>query len=66
MTEWKDVLPQVVSTLGNNSQSVASLLGFLHVLPEQFSGRKINLTVCSIDLQLLGHLPAPARVEILI
>lgn len=66
MTEWKDALQQVVETLGNGSQSVRSLLGFIQILPEEFNKRKINMTVRSIDLPLLGHVSPPARVEILI
>ncbi|GAB7362921.1 hypothetical protein MBLNU230_g3221t2 [Neophaeotheca triangularis] len=43
MLEWKDVLQTVVSTLGN--ESLACLLEFLHVLPEEVTeGRKIALT----------------------
>ena len=46
MLEWKDVLPTVVSTLGSDANSIACLLEFLHVLPEEVTeGRKINLTV---------------------
>ncbi|KAF2835231.1 ARM repeat-containing protein [Patellaria atrata CBS 101060] len=45
MTEWKDVVPLVVSTLGNDSQSIPCVLDFLRVLPEEVTeGRKINLT----------------------
>lgn len=44
MTEWKDVLQLVGSTLGN--QAGDSVLEFLKVLPEEVTeGRKINLTV---------------------
>jgi hypothetical protein len=47
MTEWKDVVPMVVSTLGNDPESHACILDFLKVLPEEVTeGRKINLTVC--------------------
>jgi len=47
MTGWKDVVPTVVSTLGNDANSHACILDFLKVLPEEFDeGRKINLTVC--------------------
>lgn len=46
MTEWKDVLQLVVSTLGNDAQSIPCVLDFLRVLPEEVTdGRKINLTV---------------------
>lgn len=49
MLEWKDVLSTVVSSLGNDADSIACLLEFLHVLPEEVTeGRKINLTVCPI------------------
>ncbi|TVY54947.1 Uncharacterized protein LCER1_G002268 [Lachnellula cervina] len=45
MTGWKDVVPLVVSTLGNNADSYACILDFLKVLPEEVTeGRKINLT----------------------
>ncbi|KAK5138150.1 hypothetical protein LTR08_004845 [Meristemomyces frigidus] len=44
MLEWKDVLPMVVSTLGNDQTSIACVFEFLHVLPEEVTeGRKINL-----------------------
>ena len=44
MTEWKDVLQLVGSTLGNEAGD--SVLEFLKVLPEEVTeGRKINLTV---------------------
>lgn len=47
MKEWKDVVPVVVSTLGNEPDSHACILDFLRVLPEEVTeGRKINLTVC--------------------
>lgn len=47
MTEWKDVLPQVTSSLGSDEQSVPCVLEFLRVLPEEVTeGRKINLSVC--------------------
>jgi transportin-3 len=45
MLEWKDVLSTVVSTLGSDQASIACVLEFLHVLPEEVTeGRKINLT----------------------
>lgn len=47
MTTWKDVVPMVVSTLGNSAESLACVLDFLKVLPEEVTeGRKITLTVC--------------------
>lgn len=47
MTTWKDVVPLIVSTLGNDAESHACILDFLKVLPEEVTeGRKINLTVC--------------------
>lgn len=50
MTEWKDVLEMVVTTLGNDANSIPCMLEFLHVLPEEVTeGRKINLTVRPID-----------------
>ena len=45
MIEWKDVLQTVVQTLGSDQKSIACVLEFLHVLPEEVTeGRKINLT----------------------
>jgi len=45
MKTWKDVLPMVVSSLGNESH--AAILDFLRVLPEEVTeGRKITLSVC--------------------
>ena len=50
MRDWKDVLPSVVSSLGNDVESHACILDFLRVLPEEVTeGRKINLSVCGID-----------------
>ncbi|KAI2607600.1 ARM repeat-containing protein [Hypoxylon fragiforme] len=45
MQEWKDVLPVVVSSLGNEIESHGCILDFLRVLPEEVTeGRKITLT----------------------
>ncbi|KAI1265633.1 exportin 1-like protein [Xylariaceae sp. FL1019] len=58
MKEWKDVLPIVVSTLGNNVESHACILDFLRVLPEEVTeGRKITLSDEELSLrttELLG------------
>lgn len=44
MLEWKDVLQTVVSALGSDPNSIACVLEFIHVLPEEVTqGRKINL-----------------------
>lgn len=44
MLEWKDVLSTVVQTLGSDASSIACVLEFIHVLPEEVTqGRKINL-----------------------
>ena len=46
MKDWKDVLPTVLSTLGNDVASHACILDFLRVLPEEVTeGRKITLSV---------------------
>lgn len=62
MTEWKDVLTDVVSALGTDPATLPCVLDFLRVLPEEVThGRKIALTVRSIGLQptpRLWHLPA--------
>ena len=53
MTEWKDVLQHVASTLGG--QAGDCILEFLKVLPEEVTeGRKINLTVSPKPPQLLN------------
>ncbi|KAK3936279.1 armadillo-type protein [Diplogelasinospora grovesii] len=45
MQTWKDVLPTVVSSLGNDVESHACILDFLRVLPEEVTeGRKITLS----------------------
>ena len=45
MTEWKDVLQLVGTTLGGEAGDC--ILEFLRVLPEEVTeGRKINLSVC--------------------
>ena len=44
MLEWKDVLQTVVGALGSDPNSIACVLEFIHVLPEEVTqGRKINL-----------------------
>ena len=49
MTEWKDVLQLVGSTLGSSAGDC--VLEFLRVLPEEVTeGRKINLTVCAAEI----------------
>jgi len=46
MTEWKDVLTDVVNTLGTDPATLPCVLDFLRVLPEEvMHGRKIALTV---------------------
>ena len=53
MTEWKDVLQHVASTLGG--QAGDCILEFLKVLPEEVTeGRKINLTVSLKRSQLFS------------
>jgi transportin-3 len=62
MTEWKDVLPDVVNAFGTDPATLPCVLDFLRVLPEEVThGRKIALTVRSTDPQptlLHRHLPA--------
>lgn len=46
MTEWKDVLKDVVNSLGTDPATLPCVLDFLRVLPEEVThGRKIALTV---------------------
>jgi len=53
MQTWKDVLPTVVQSLGNDVASHACILDFLRVLPEEVTeGRKITLSVCGSMSQL--------------
>lgn len=50
MTEWKDVLSLIVSTLGSDPSTLPCVLDFLRVLPEEVThGRKIALTVRSAE-----------------
>jgi transportin-3 len=50
MTEWKDVLALIVTTLGIDQATLPCVLDFLRVLPEEVThGRKIALTVRSIE-----------------
>jgi transportin-3 len=47
MKDWHDVLPSVVQSLSDSSESHACILDFLRVLPEEVTeGRKITLSVC--------------------
>ncbi|OAL47837.1 ARM repeat-containing protein [Pyrenochaeta sp. DS3sAY3a] len=51
MTEWKDVLTDVVQTLGTDPATLPCVLDFLRVLPEEVThGRKIALTSYSLML----------------
>ncbi|KAF2271470.1 ARM repeat-containing protein [Westerdykella ornata] len=52
MTEWKDVLSLIVSTLGTEPATLPCVLDFLRVLPEEVSyGRKINLTESELSIR---------------
>ena len=56
MTEWKDVLQIVGSTLGSSAGDC--ILEFLQVLPEEVTeGRKINLSVRAAETpsSAFGH-----------
>lgn len=68
MQTWKDVLPTVVSTLGNEVESHACILDFLRVLPEEVTeGRKITLSVRGTkchDSSLPTRQPVGARVDL--
>ncbi|KHJ33114.1 putative exportin 1-like protein [Erysiphe necator] len=45
MISWQNVLPTIVSSLGNDENGHSCILDFLKVLPEEVTeGRKINLT----------------------
>ncbi|ENI02157.1 hypothetical protein COCC4DRAFT_174979 [Bipolaris maydis ATCC 48331] len=45
MTEWKDVLKDIVNSLGSDPATLPCVLDFLRVLPEEVThGRKIALT----------------------
>ncbi|RYP71443.1 hypothetical protein DL771_004810 [Monosporascus sp. 5C6A] len=69
MKDWKDVLPVVVSALGNDVESHACILDFLRILPEEVTeGRKITLTEEELSqrtTELLGD-NAPQVVQLLI
>ncbi|TVY15127.1 Uncharacterized protein LARI1_G005057 [Lachnellula arida] len=65
MTGWKDVVPLVVSTLGNNAESYACILDFLKVLPEEVTeGRKINLTEDELHQRTQELLGDNARIVV--
>lgn len=68
MTEWKNVLADVVTALGSDPATLPCVLDFLRVLPEEVThGRKIALTVCSIEPQSIlqsRHLPVAAAHEV--
>lgn len=68
MTEWKDVLTDIVSALGSDPATLPCVLDFLRVLPEEVThGRKIALTVRPVDLQptsSLRHLPTVPTYDI--
>lgn len=52
MTEWKDVLTDIVNALGSDPATLPCVLDFLRVLPEEVThGRKIALTVRPADPQ---------------
>ncbi|KAI2621125.1 ARM repeat-containing protein [Hypoxylon sp. NC1633] len=69
MQGWKDVLPVVVSSLGNDVESHACILDFLRVLPEEVTeGRKITLTDEELNQRTTELLEqnAPQVVQLLI
>ncbi|KAI1373670.1 ARM repeat-containing protein [Hypoxylon crocopeplum] len=69
MQGWKDVLPVVVSSLGDDVESHACILDFLRVLPEEVTeGRKITLTDEELTLRTTELLEqnAPQVVQLLI
>jgi hypothetical protein len=61
MTEWKNVVGSIVEALGGDAGSLACVLEFLRVLPEEVTeGRKINLTVRgSTETKLWASAPPP-------
>lgn len=62
MLEWKNVIPSIVSALGNDPQSHASILVFLRVLPEEVTeGRKITLTEDELRMRTQELLADNAR-----
>jgi transportin-3 len=64
MKDWKDVLPVVVSSLGNQAESHACILDFLRVLPEEVTeGRKITLTVRGLKCTWIALLAICDTVE---
>jgi transportin-3 len=70
MTEWKEVLADVVNALGADPATLPCVLDFLRVLPEEvMHGRKIALTVRPAEPQPFlrpWHLPwaAPRRTAV--
>lgn len=69
MTEWKDVLPLILSTLGSDPATLPCVLDFLRVLPEEVThGRKIALTVRSVEslCSTISHIPASPQLGIMV
>ncbi|KAI0379774.1 ARM repeat-containing protein [Hypomontagnella monticulosa] len=69
MQDWKDVLPLVVSSLGDDVESHTCILDFLRVLPEEVTeGRKITLTDEELRVRTAELLEqnAPQVVQLLI
>ncbi|KAI0132127.1 exportin 1-like protein [Xylariales sp. AK1849] len=69
MKDWKDVLPLVVSSMGNQVESHACILDFLRVLPEEVTeGRKITLSEEELTQRTTELLSdnAPQVVQLLI
>jgi transportin-3 len=63
MTEWKEVLTDVVTALGSDPATLPCVLDFLRVLPEEVThGRKIALTVRSIEPQPILQIRRPPAV----
>lgn len=66
MQDWKDVVGDVVRSLGSDAESHACILEFLRVLPEEVTeGRKITLTVCGPnDTSLRASIPTSRLREL--
>ena len=68
MTEWKDVLKDVIDALGTDPATLPCVLDFLRVLPEEVThGRKIALTVRPIEPRSiinLRHATHDSRISV--
>jgi hypothetical protein len=58
LTDWHEVLPTVMATLGTEPAGISCILEFLKILPEEVTeGRKFNLSVRSATTSTTDYQP---------